>query len=526
MLHIYSYRICYVFLNKTNFIMATISFSTTFDLTLSPIQAIFTDTSDYSGQAIPLANVVGSFTITAPSGVVIYNNTDITNAGCDIDIVNSLVSQQIITLPLDSFLLPEIGNYTIVYRVWNSALSVFYTITNVVNYQYVAPEICINQRIDCISPLFSSVDATDYTVNGIIPAIVGTHTLDYPFGSAGEGVPTILPFTAEASVIAVSIFYQGTQTTEIVAGLTYTIITGVNSFIVIDSISGKREIKVDCAYICSILCCIRTYEKIKESFRNTNAVKFREYDEVFHEIMSYVGLMQFSIECGLGDEVCDYLQKIKILSNCSDACKCSSENASRVIGLGYLIGPAGPAGPQGNQGASGNNGNYVTVTAEAPGVNCVNGGQKVILYNGITNLPISTSYICNGVPPTIDFVIESTDNSPAVRFVVAAATNNQTVTGSTGLVAVSGTYFIIYEADCLTTGAAVDCHFNLNKTGAIPISDTRELRALAISSGTIYKIVCTTVAVLIAGDLVNLIIDNFGGLFVVNGKSIIMIKIA
>ena len=396
MLHIYCYRICYVFLNKTNFIMATISFSTTFDLTLSPIQAIFTDTSDYSGQAIPLVDVVGSFTITAPSGVVIYNNTDITNAGCDIDIVNSLVSQQIIALPLDSFLLPEIGNYTIVYRVWNSALSVFYTITNVVNYQYVAPEICINQRIDCISPLFSSVDATDYTVNGIIPAIVGTHTLDYPFGSAGEGVPTILPFTAEASVIAVSIFYQGTQTTEIVAGLTYTIITGVNSFIVIDSISGKREIKVDCAYICSILCCIRTYEKIKESFRNTNAVKFREYDEVFHEIMSYVGLMQFSIECGLGDEVCDYLQKIKILSNCSDACKCSSESASRVIGLGYLIGPAGPAGPQGIQGASGNNGNYVTVTAEAPGVNCPTGGQKVILYNGITNAIISTNYICNG----------------------------------------------------------------------------------------------------------------------------------
>lgn len=379
--------------------MATISFNTYFLLNPAIPVFNFIDTSNLVGQSIPLVNVVGNFTITAPSGAVIYNNTNLTNAGCDINLVASLVSQQVINIPLNSFGLPEVGNYTIVYKVWNSALSVFYTQTNVFNYQYIAPEICINQRVDCISPLFSSVDATDYAVNGIVPVINGTHTLNYPFGSVGEGAPTTLPFTAQASVIAVSVFYQGSQSTEISANLSYTFVGGVNSFIVNDLISGQRSVKVDCAYICSILCCVRTFDKIKEGFRCTNSIKFKEHDEIFHEIMSYVGLMKFSIECGLGDEVCDYLEKIKMLSNCSDACKCSSESASRVIGLGYLLGPKGDKGDPG-LGVQGYNGNYVTIAAEAAGVNCANGGQKVVLYNGITNAVISTSYICNALAGT------------------------------------------------------------------------------------------------------------------------------
>ena len=56
--------------------MATISFSTIFNLTLTPKQFVFTDTSDYNGQGINASDVNGCFTIVAPSGVTVYNNTD------------------------------------------------------------------------------------------------------------------------------------------------------------------------------------------------------------------------------------------------------------------------------------------------------------------------------------------------------------------------------------------------------------------------------------------------------------------
>ena len=376
--------------------MPIVSFQTTFNLTLSPIQAVFTDTTNWASYGIGTADVNACLTIVSPSGITIYNNTNFSDPGCDIHILVSTVSQQLIVLPLNSFGFPEAGNYTITCRVFDSNLNVYYTQTNVVNFQYASPEVCINQRIDCISPLFSSVDLTNYTVNGVVPVVSGTHTLDYPYGSAGEGTPTVIPFTATGSVIAVSIFYQGTQTTEISSNLTYTFVSGVNAFIIIDSISGRREIKVDCAYICSILCCVKTFERLKESYNGVNDVLYAKYDNIFQEIMAYIQLMQFSINCGLGSEVCDYLNRIKTLSNCTDACSCGTETPSRVIGLGYLVGPAGPAGPQGPQGASGYNGNYITVTAEPIGVNCANGGQLVTLYDGFTNAVISLNYICNG----------------------------------------------------------------------------------------------------------------------------------
>jgi len=56
--------------------MATISFTTKFDLSVSPKIFVFEDTADYVGQGIALVNVNGCFNITSPSGIVIYNNTD------------------------------------------------------------------------------------------------------------------------------------------------------------------------------------------------------------------------------------------------------------------------------------------------------------------------------------------------------------------------------------------------------------------------------------------------------------------
>ncbi len=71
-------------------------------------------------------------------------------------------------------------------------------------------------------------------------------------------------------------------------------------------------------------------------------------------------------------------------------------------------GPAGPAGPagakgdkgdtgdRGDRGGRGDDGQSVTTTAEAPGGNCAQGGQKLVSTSG-------TSYICNGEPGTTGF---------------------------------------------------------------------------------------------------------------------------
>ena len=106
----------------------TISFITTFDLSSASKLIISTDTTNWAGQGIATANVNGCFTITAPSGTVIYNNTDFSDANCDIWIDNDLQEQQTITLPLVGSVV-EPGVYTIKYSVYDKNLLVTYYLT-------------------------------------------------------------------------------------------------------------------------------------------------------------------------------------------------------------------------------------------------------------------------------------------------------------------------------------------------------------------------------------------------------------
>lgn len=308
--------------------MATASFTSTFNIVTQKVT--FTDISLFAGQGVPLADVNGSFKITAPSGTVVYNNVDYTNGGCDIDLATSLNSQQTVSLPLTSGNLIEPGVYTIVYTVYNSVLAVYYTVTQTYTFSYISPVVYIEQTVDCLSPLFTSTDITEYTVNSIVPTKVEVHTIYFPNGSEGQGSPVI----GSGLVVTTSTFYNGTQTTTISSTLTY-----VNSdgLIISDVITGSEEILVDCTDICGIYCCIRTVEQTMDEYRITNQEKYKEYRAIFSQVMGYAAMVTFAIRCGKSDEVSDLMAQLRIIAKCTDDCGCSDGEPTQVTGLGGLI---------------------------------------------------------------------------------------------------------------------------------------------------------------------------------------------
>lgn len=354
--------------------MATISFTTKFSLNTTPKKFIFVDTSNYVGQGIATANVNGCFKITSPSGVVIYNNTDFSNSNCDIRVSVSTTSQQTISLPLDGAGDVEAGLYTIEYSVYNNSTLETYTLTNTYTYSFTAPTVEITQVSNCITPLFTSTDSTDYTVNETLPTIVRTHTLYYPNGSAGQGSPEV----GSAVTLTTSDFYNGTQTTTISSVLTYTFTDGL---IVVTTITGSQEFVVDCTWICAIYCCIRSLEQQMETLRTTgsNDLLYRELTLKFAQVMGLVTLVKTAIECGKSDDVNDYLTTIKDIANCTDDCSCDGTTPSLVTGLGGLVGPAGPAGAQGNPGADGSDG--------------TNGTTILNTYNDVTGVSSPSSAV-------------------------------------------------------------------------------------------------------------------------------------
>ena len=309
--------------------MAIISFTSLMDLSGSTKVFQFTDTSDYAGQGIALTDVLGNLTITSPSGVIVHTNENWTNLLCDIDRVTSANNQTLIQVPIGLDGEPQAGIYTIKYKVFVTGDN-FYTVTNTYNVNYTAPVVAIAQTVDCISPLFSSVDVTDYTVGGTAPVIDRVHTINFPFGSAGEGSPVI----GVTQTLTTSTFYNGTQTTEIFSELTYTFPDGM---MIYDEVSGSKEILVDCTDVCAIYCCIRALEQRMISYSTTNTVLYRETTLLFSQIMGLVGLVTLAQRCGKSDEINGYLSSIKLLANCTDDCACTGDAPVQVTGLCGLV---------------------------------------------------------------------------------------------------------------------------------------------------------------------------------------------
>lgn len=310
--------------------MATISFTTTFDLSVATPVFLFEDTADYVGQGIALADVNGVFNITSPSGTVIYNNTDYSNGACDIRNSVSRDSQQTIALPLGSDGFPEAGIYTIVYSVYDTNLLVYSTITNTYDYAYVRPEVEITQTTDCVSPLFTSTDSTTYTVDSIVPSIVRSHTITFPVGS---GLSPVVGVAATISV-GYEAFANGTQSTTIVSDLTYVF---DDRLIVIDAITGYQSVTVDCTDTCAIYCCLRSVEQQMSTYKTTNTALYLTTRGLFTEAMGIVGMVTLARTCNKSADISGYLTEIKSLLNCTDDCSCSGDAPALVTGLGGLV---------------------------------------------------------------------------------------------------------------------------------------------------------------------------------------------
>lgn len=314
--------------------MATVSFTTTFDLTLSPPQIKLADTTDWAGQGISTSDVNGCFTITAPSGTIIWNNTDYDDGDCDINIATSLINQTVISLPLGADSLPEIGVYTIEYRVKNSSTLDIYTDTNTYDNVYEAVTISLTYAIDCIAPSFRVTDSTSYAVDGTVPSLSGTLTLNYPVGSGLSASTQAISGTGAFILRGKEQFANGTQTGQVSVTATYTFEDGL---IVKDLLTGVKEVVVDCTMICSVYCGLRTLEQTMEAQRISNSTEYETTKALFSQIMGIVGLAELAYYCGKSTDSNGYMVLAKTLGNFTDDCSCGSSNASLVSGSGGYI---------------------------------------------------------------------------------------------------------------------------------------------------------------------------------------------
>jgi hypothetical protein len=322
----------------------------------------FTDTTDYAGQGVNLADVDGVFKIISPDGATFYNNTDFGNPDIDPDVsLNFLLA-----LPLDGSGNVMQGTYTITYSVQDSSGAPFVVdTTKVYVLDYTTPEVDIEMTVDCLSPLLTSTDVTAYPViNGINPTLDRDINISYP---PSVNQPSV---SSSSGVVQTSTFYTvsgGTleHSSYLISAIDYDLGGG---FLISDEIEGGKVIQVSCDGLCEAYCCMKSeWSRYEKAISSGNSAVVKESREILSLMAVNAELARIAMECGKGNDVEGYLVEIQELGSCSGDCDCDDGTPTLVTGL--VSGSGGNSVVEAGNGmvvTSVDNGTFITYTVSLP----------------------------------------------------------------------------------------------------------------------------------------------------------------
>lgn len=234
--------------------------------------------------------------------------------------------------------LPELTNgdvdpgvYTFEYNVYDSNLSTYYSKTKTFDFQIEFPEITSTQYVDCVTPLVSTTDTTDYTFDNVTPTVNRLHKLFFPAINGTE----ITPIVGSLTTITTSTLYAPTAYTDYIkANITFSY---NDSVYVYNSISKSKIFTVDCpADLCNVFCVLNTTYNQWINLKCDNPTEAAKYLNKFIQASSVASLIAMASRCGKYLDIPGYAQQIRNITDTTNGCGCGcSDGEPKLIqGLG------------------------------------------------------------------------------------------------------------------------------------------------------------------------------------------------
>lgn len=291
-------------------------------------EIILEDICDYGTLGNTLADMDAECTLTDPAGnqynVTIDNATSRTQ-----NITPALASGEFIN-----------GSYELDV-VFKEVAAVVSNINDAVfTLNYTRPTIDISMTVDCISPELTASDDTNYVVNGVTPTFDSRETrLQYPPSTGEADVVGVSDISTNTMYTSSSVQLQHSTTVTVALTYDYSGTTNATSEIyVTDDIVGTTYVDVNCDNnLCDIYCGIRAQYTRWQNAKCNNLSTAESEESKFISIMAIAELVKRALECGEGDHISAYIEKIKEIANISDDCGCDDGTPVLVTGLG---GPA------------------------------------------------------------------------------------------------------------------------------------------------------------------------------------------
>jgi hypothetical protein len=267
-------------------------FSVNFLLNNSPKDIAITDITDWTGSGVVSSDIEILLWVVAGNGVTIHKNTGYdTDDYSSPDISAGGGSKTGIALPVDDQGDVIEGTYYFYYKAKDSVLSTEYTTNKSYLYTYTKPTVVINLEYSCRESTLTSVDATDYDVNGVSPTMTRDHTITKPFGSGANTPGT----TADATRVigggstSATRLWTRIWVTAISTDVSYEMQTwGGSTWITItDTITGSDSIDVSCSdCIGNMQTCLSALYDRWVTAKGNNKMEAQRLGNVILEIMT------------------------------------------------------------------------------------------------------------------------------------------------------------------------------------------------------------------------------------------------
>jgi hypothetical protein len=179
-------------------------------------------------------------------------------------------------------------------------------------------------KADCLTPLLTSEDKTNYVVDGITPTIVRDHKLHYPVGSGTDTYNG-----GNLKYLPTQIFYTKTHSAELSTNLTYEY---PDSFFIIDRVKGAQEIDVKCDNtICDMYCClIGMYYKFRDAQKN-NRTLAKELETKWIRAEALRNRVFDAYQCNKAEDVSELVDEILKLGDCQPGCGCDADGDTPTL---------------------------------------------------------------------------------------------------------------------------------------------------------------------------------------------------
>lgn len=368
---------------------ADLAFKIKFDLTNSPKNYEFEDTTGYGGLGIANADVRGGFLVTDPLGNIIHNNTTYTDIDGGVSFIYAALA-----LPLDVNNEVMEGTHTAIYSIKTDAPIIgvnpgagtfeiagnvagaiiadgfitvvrstgnnaTYTVAGAVSAgttTITVVEAIADPTVDgsiqyASQPVYSKTVAVEYsneipvieidqevdcfcgifqsidttTYESNVTIVSRTHTVYYP--AALNATPVV----SSNATVTISPIYTKTWTTKIEVSLSIDL--GDGNTIVVDLV-GSEEIDVECDLdLCDIACCLIALNNRYLANRISNPPQaVRDFADLTRVTQLMEMFASFS-KCGKNAQAAQALAEIKTVANCTDGCNCNDEQPQLIVPL-------------------------------------------------------------------------------------------------------------------------------------------------------------------------------------------------